>query len=82
MGQYTLPQGRLLRYHVGNIPHPLKCMERGGAGNFSSETGIIVLTFFGKIKRLPKEVGGAPHTFSVFGFKRLFRKRWGGGFIY
>jgi hypothetical protein len=57
-------------------------MERGGAGNFSSETGIIVLTFFGKIKRLPKEVGGAPHTFSVFGFKTLFRKRWWVGFIH
>jgi len=38
--------------------------------------------FFCKIKRLPEEVGGGPHTFSVFGFKSLFRKRWGGGFKY
>ena len=47
-----------------------------------SETGITVWTCFCKIKRLPKEMGGAPHTFSVFGFKSLFRKRWGGGFIH
>ena len=57
MGQYTLPQGRLLRYHVGNIPHPLKCMERGGAGNFSSETGIIVLTFLVKLRDYLKRWG-------------------------
>ena len=74
--------------YIRMIPHPLKCMEREGRqGIFHtfpppSETGIIVLTLFGKIKRLPKEVGGAPHTFSVFGFKSLFRKRWGGGFIH
>ena len=65
------------------IPNPSKCMERVGGGkeffiHFHplSETGIIVLTFLGnKLKRLPKEVGGAPHIFSVFGFKSLFRKR-------
>ena len=64
-------------------PQPLKMYGEGGGrqGIFHtflppSETGIIVLTFFGsKLKRLPKEVGGAPHTFSVFGFKSLFRKR-------
>ena len=41
---------------------------------------FFVWTSFCKIKRLPKEVGSVPHTFSVFGFKSLFRKRWGGGF--
>ena len=48
-----------------NIPHPLKlkCMERGGGREFfihfhPSETGIFVWTFFCKIEKLPKEVGG------------------------
>ena len=73
--------------YIRMISHPLKCMKREGGRDFfihfhhPSETGIV-WTFFGKIKRLPKEVGGAPHTFSVFGFKSLFRKRWGGGFIH
>ena len=79
-------------HSVGKSPHPLKCILRGGGGSreFSyisrapptSETGIFVWTSFCKIKRLPKEVGSVPHTFSVFGFKSLFRKRWGGGFIH
>ena len=38
----------------------------------------LLYDFFRKIKRLPKEVGGRPNIFSVFGFKSLFRKRWGG----
>ena len=73
-----------------NIPHPLKlkCMERGGGREFfihfhpPSETGIFVWTFFVKLRNYLKRWGGAPHTFSAFGFKSLFRKRWGGGFIH
>ena len=63
--------------------------EGGVPGNFSyisrpppSLKRVFLYDFFCKIKRLPEEVGGGPHTFSVFGFKSLFRKRWGGGFKY
>ena len=56
------------------IPNPSKCMERVGGGkeffiHFHplSETGIIVLTFFGsKLKRLPKEGGCSSYIFSIW----------------
>ena len=78
------------RSYYEDLP-PLKMYEEGGGTreffiHFQapphSETGIFVWTFVCKIERLPKEVGGGPHTFSVFGFKSLLRKRWGGGFIH
>ena len=54
--------GDMMGYH----PPPLK-MYGEGAFPPPLKRVFIVWTFWGKIKRLPKEVGGAPHTFSVFG---------------
>ena len=61
-------------------PYPFKYRERRGkAMNCSyistppSETDI---------KKLPKEVGGVPYLFSIFGLKILFNKRWERNFIY
>ena len=80
-------------YHATYIhnPPPLKMYGEGGEAGICSYIStpppplkrvLLYELFFGKIKRLPKEVGDVPHTFSVFGFKSLFRKRWGGGFIH
>ena len=80
-------------YHATYIhnPPPLKMYGEGGEAGICSYIStpppplkrvLLYEPFFGKIKRLPKEVGDVPHTFSVFGFKSLFRKRWGGGFIH
>ena len=88
---FTAPPLRVLReLDTAPYPPPLKMYGEGGGGReffihfppLPLTRVFIVLTFLGKIKRLPTEVGGALHTFSVFGFKSLFRKRWGEGFIH
>ena len=65
--------------------------EEGGVpGNFSYisrapptlKRAFVYELFFVKLRDYLERWGGGPHTFSVFGFKSLFRKRWGGGFIH
>ena len=90
---HTLTSADLYLHTLTSADHPppLKMYEEGGGtreffihfqGPPPLWNGYFCMNFVCKIKRLPREVGGGPHTFSVFGFKSLFRKRWGGGFIH
>jgi len=55
-------------------------IEGREADPLPSETALLYDFFFVKLRDYLKRWGGHPNTFSVFGFKSLFRKRWGGGF--